>query len=229
MIQLGYIHNGMVNNCFTESIVRLMYYDKPTNGGRGILAGVNHKPGLFLAENRNALIDRFMIDHPCDWMLMIDTDIAFLPEDVYSLIDKNEMFCTGVYFSQWMNDDRIYPIWIEQRGGNEYAGVTSLRKNSLYTLTGAGCGFMLVHRSVFEKIALAYPDDPWKWFNHDLEMTVNGPSRLGEDFTFCKRARTAGYSLIGHSGIHVRHEKRVILDMSMFEAQQLYLSMKAVA
>ena len=71
-------------------------------------------------------------------------------------------------------------------------------------------GFTLIHRSVLEKLAVEYADDPWHYFGHDI---INN-SHVGEDLTFCNRARKAGFSVWGHGGVLLGHTKAKTLVVS---------------
>ena len=74
-------------------------------------------------------------------------------------------------------------------------------------LGSCGMGCTLIHRNVFEKLQQILSDDPWPWFGHDIIQTVRGAERAGEDVTFCKRAREAGFKIVGHCGVTVEHYK----------------------
>lgn len=72
---------------------------------------------------------------------------------------------------------------------------------------GIGAAFLLVHRSVFEKMRKEqkYP----YWFG-PIYMDEDHAS---EDLGFCMRAKECGFTTWAVSRIEVRHEKSVMLDM----------------
>jgi hypothetical protein len=58
----------------------------------------------------------------------------------------------------------------------------------------------------------AHQDDPWKWFNHDLvQIRDRDPERLGEDITFCVRARELGFKIYGTPNVCCGHVKSHLL------------------
>jgi hypothetical protein len=71
--------------------------------------------------------------------------------------------------------------------------------------TGAACLF--IHRSVFERMAEEF-EKPWQWFQ---ETTLNG-NTVGEDMTFCLRARALGFPILVDTSIQFGHVKPRIID-----------------
>jgi hypothetical protein len=75
--------------------------------------------------------------------------------------------------------------------------------------TGAAC--LIVHRTVFEKIAADY-QEPWIWF----QETKMGGKDVGEDITFCLRARGAGFPVHVDTKIQFGHMKMVNVNPAYY-------------
>jgi predicted SAM-dependent methyltransferase len=139
--------------------------------------------------------------------LMLDWDITFTPDDVYKVLDEAGddpmKVVTGCYVTWFGVDGALRPCWFEEVDGEEYVPAPSFRSGEIIPLTVAGMGFTLMHRDLLLKMEKAANDDPWPWFGHD----VIGNDRVGEDLTFCKRARQVGATIWGHGGVQLGHTK----------------------
>ena len=61
-------------------------------------------------------------------------------------------------------------------------------------LVAAGLGCALIHREVFEAFLKVpkWRNDSWTWFGRDQYGPVGDTAHLGEDVTFCLRAKELG-------------------------------------
>ena len=148
-----------------------------------------------------------MIDY--DWIIWIDSDVIWKPEDLERLISNNDhKIVTGFYiqhdnksYAQAISfrveevDNNTHLHWIER----EQLDINSDR----IRLGASGMGFMAAKAGVFE--ALECP-----WFSpvpHEYENTY-----LSEDVGFCYKAQLLGYTIWGDPKIQVRHEKTWLLS-----------------
>jgi len=84
-----------------------------------------------------------------------------------------------------------------------------LPENQLVPVSATGTGFLLIHRSVLEKIRETGNNVSAPWFQ---EMAVGEPMALmGEDMTFCLRAGALGFPTYVHTGIQVGHMKPAMI------------------
>ena len=85
-------------------------------------------------------------------------------------------------------------------------------------MASVGMGFTLIHRRVLEALQKAKPKHRWAWFGHDEVVDENGfIDCMGEDPTFCMRAKALGFKIQGHSGIAVGHKKTTLLTWESFD------------
>ncbi len=136
-----------------------------------------------------------------DYIMWIDSDVIFDPEDFFKLFRHEKDIISGIYLRQ-------------PRGGTlsdipiEYACLKESHKSlmttdvngELMTVFGNGMGWMLVKRGVFEKTA-------FPWFG----PIITGLDFNGEDVAFQMRAKEAGFDSYVDSSIIVGHEKKVLL------------------
>lgn len=200
---------SVIQQNFFDSFYQFVTYD--TNN-RKIFGGYTFCATGYIPSGRNTLVQTFLDRTEGDWLLMLDWDISFEPQQVYDLIDaadpKKRPIISGVYVTYFGEDSLLRPCWMAREGDEEYVPVSEFTPGKIIPLTVCGMGFTLMHRSALEKMEKAYKDDPWPWFGHD---NVAG-SRTGEDLTFCKRARDIGLTVWGHGGILLGHTKAKTLQ-----------------
>ena len=195
----------VVQQPFFDSIFKFMHDDAQ---GRNICTGYSHASLGYIPASRNELMNQWM-KNEAEWMLMLDWDISFTTEDVYTLLDAadpvEKPIIGGTYVTYMGGDNRLRPCWLalDDDAGPGYHPVNEFTMGGIYELATIGMGFTLIHRNVLEALAEDYKDSDWKWFGHDV---ING-THVGEDLTFCTRARAAGFSSWGHGGVLVGHTK----------------------
>ncbi len=136
---------------------------------------------------RNTVVQRFK-ESDCDWLMMIDSDIIFSPEDWNTLWDNTEEMVTAPY----------------------------ARKIPGSPPAERGLGFTRVHRSVFDKIDAATQDNGQElaqrfYFNgkiyvHYFPVGVSGDSCwLGEDRAFFILCAIAGVNFKIERSCRLQH------------------------
>jgi GT2 family glycosyltransferase len=216
---VGFPHGGNCTPQFTLSLVGLVYHDARK---RDVIRVIEGAGGLYVAQNRNNLVRSF-IARGCEWLLQIDTDEEFDKEILYKLLDVADPIkrpiITGLYFGYEGNQVRnLRPLWYESVANEEFSLISTIPNNSLVKLSGCGTGCLLVHRSVFEKFPES--EDEWKYFGHDIILVDGRYKRLGEDLSFCKRVRSLGFDIWGHSGAQLSHYKTRPETMETFIKSQ---------
>jgi hypothetical protein len=219
LVTIGYCHYGTVSDDFCESLLFMRDYDR--EHGQHWDQIVKAK-GPYIPLSRNDIVNAFLEQRFAHWLLFLDNDMIFpvnTMEALLALADPVEVpILCAIYLTPLFpdpdNKERLefLPAWAYD-GGRERSPVLAVDFDQpLMELHGCGMGCTLIHRSVFETMREAYPDDPWKWFNHDL-VHVEGrdPERLGEDFTFCVRARELGFKVWGTPDVRCGHIKTQLL------------------
>ncbi len=176
------------------------------NMGLTIFAGNCH-----VDDGRNRLVRDFL-ESDCEQLVFLDADVCWLDADLRKLIDSEADIVAGIY--PMKNDDEIeFPVkplpgerWADARGLVEVEGVPT--------------GFLKIRRRVLETLAATVPshfgrgESPGDRMRIPVifERTLNGDSRRGGDYEFCRKARAAGFQVfvdpmmqLAHQGAKVWH------------------------
>jgi len=242
-------------NCF-ESVLRMVAYDKQHgnhlmhNSGimnSGALAAVWGRSGE-LSHARNTAAAAFL-SSDADWLLWVDSDIGFQPDALEKLLAAADpetrpvvgglCFIEGDYSHDMMGGLRsslaptLYDwAWIEPKAGlpGAYKMITrSEWPPDQVTRVGAtGCGLLLTHRSVYEKIGYWLAEQgapPQIWFER-----IPGPDgeRCGEDVSFCLRVHQVGLPVLVHTGVVTNHQKTVWYGVPEYHAKPASPASKSV-
>src|SRR6185437_13507150 len=211
-LMIGYPHAGTVHEPFMRSLLEFQYYDERD---RGVLHSACGAMGPSITDNRNRICRRFLSCPDARWLLFVDTDICFAPDQVYRLLDHKLKMVTGLYFGRPGNNDKLMPLWYEhvsEQDGFEVRIVAQVAPR-LQKIHACGMGFCLIHRDVLE----AFPDDDdWRWFGRDVYMSEGKRIHISEDLTFCMRAQKLGFEVYGDGTITLPHIKATALTLDKF-------------
>lgn len=168
------------------------------------------------AGSRNKLVRAFL-NTDIQWLLIVDTDMVWQPEDWERLRDsadaKERPLVAGTYF---VDNDPIRPC-CAIFGEDGKVGVPNLREDSpeLVQVSAACLGFGLIHRDVFYRSAELESDH--EWFEHGWKGP-NG-STLSEDYCFANRVGAAGIPIYINTKVRVGHLKPRVLGWDEYQAQ----------
>jgi glycosyltransferase involved in cell wall biosynthesis len=164
-----------------------------------------------VSRARNLLV-KDMLDVGADYLMFIDSDINFEPEDIFRLMawaqDSKKGIVAGVPRVRDVNKTYIADLDHDANGDLTMNGMGLVRGKRVAT------AFMLIQRSVITDMMAAHPD--WTYLDKrcekevpalfDFKLTEEG--YIGEDFLFCDRARELGYEVwidptisLGHMGV----------------------------
>lgn len=151
--------------------------------------------GSLLVAERNRILQMFM-ESDATHLLCIDADLGWPAQAVTAMVLSDKEFVAGVYPSRGEKSFTFRPIL------NENSSIVT--EGRLLKMDYIPSGFMLLKRSVIEKIQAKFPElyyEPkhdsmkhakgWCLFNTEV---WNGEF-WGEDYTFCRRAREAGVDI----------------------------------
>ncbi len=229
---IGYCYGNMEQE-FIDSLRDLQIFDRATtvNGQpkpSGLVQDAHPRRGLYMAENRNEIVKHFRDKTKNEWLISLDCDIDFRPEMIYALYEQADPvkrpIVSGIYFSR-LKDNRLCPVWFVDAGHDgKYSTVKQIEgsEGQPQAIDAIGMGFCIIHRSVFDKLAEIHGGDQWTWFGHDEAFNSEDGTihHLGEDLTFCRRAKRAGFSIWGHAGIQVGHIKKTALSYELWMAEE---------
>lgn len=153
----------------------------------------------------------------CDWMLFIDTDLIFQASDVRKLYDIAVQRGPNIYCGTYPIKQLKPKIVFNQLEGAvpDADGIIEVRES--------GTGFMLIHRTVFEKMVEKFADQiryeadagnmsVARQIEHDfftvgvaMDPVYKFKRYLSEDWYFCQRWREIGGKVLLHTMIQCQH------------------------
>ena len=168
--------------------------------------------GCSVVSRARNLLAQDMLESPCDYLLFIDSDINFEPDDILRLMAWGSDPKKGIVAAvpRTRSEDKVYITTLDYDENNDLTmnGMGLVRAKRVAT------AFMLVRREVFVTMTAANPD--WKYYDKRSERTIpclfdfqlTEEGYIGEDFLFCDRARELGFEVwidpsitLGHMGI----------------------------
>lgn len=197
-VMIGWVRPLMVHGAFMDSVL----LEASRAGAK--THGEESEP--YVDQARNVVVDKFM-SSDCEWFLNVDTDII-LPEFVIQRLLARRQPLIGALI--YVAADPIFPQVYNKiadfgfSGAGQYIVNESWEPGDLVKADATGAGCMLIHRDVFGKIP---GNPPFRWFQHEYE----GTQMFGEDFTFCRRARTQGFQLYIDTAVKAGHIKTRVI------------------
>ena len=181
-----------------------------------------------ITRARNYLVDEFIHRSGCSHMLFIDSDVNFNPQDVIAMLALDKDVIGGPYPKKaikWKSvksavqkNPDIEPQLLEKVAGdfvfNPVKGTAQFSVTEPLSVLEIGTGFMMINRTVFEKMEAAYPEIRYRpdhvgqanfdgsryihaFFDTVIDtkesITGGGSDRyLSEDYMFCQMWRKIG-------------------------------------
>jgi hypothetical protein len=221
-VVLAWCHGGLVEGAWAMSMMGLVNAD--AHGPQRVCRFIGVESSPRVPQTRNLMVRQFLTDEDRpEWLLMIDTDMVFAPEAAEALIETAEHVGAGVAGALCFAGGRGSPpyptiyVVAEAEPNVVVERVDDYPRGSIVSCDATGAGFLLIHRDVCETIlnlfSRRWAPDPW--FLQGLG-TLDG-AEIGEDISFCLRARNLGWKVVVHTGIEVGHMKRHILDEPWYD------------
>lgn len=169
---------------------------------------VYRKYGFSAIDQGRCVMAQQAINDGYEHIFWIDSDIAFCEHDIYKVINtairENQTFITAAYCVKG------WPA-LTTKFHSDFDEIVFGSLGGLYEVDYAATGFMYTHVSVYEKIKLKFnlkPVNIWggqykvhAWF---LPMIIDD-DYVGEDFSFCHRAKKSGITIFCDTTIRLAH------------------------
>jgi len=212
-VVLGYPVGGSVTLAFHSSVLALLGHEI-AKGGNRLLEKIQHSQGLYVADNRTLLVQRFL-ETEAEWLLQVDTDIEFPRTLVETMVeiagDDKKILAASVplgaaFKTCAFNQTETPGIWHALE-----------RVDGVVECDGIATAVCLIHRQVFEDIADL---DGQSWMHHIYLPMTNELGRnrdfryrsQGEDLAFCVRAKKAGHKVYCAYVPGLKHHKTMALS-----------------
>jgi len=147
-----------------------------------------------------------------DYIMWIDSDMVFKPEDFFKLLEHDKDIVSGMYkMSDDVNyatvetmDEEFFEEWMYYQFMQDKD--IEAKKGQLFKVDYTGMGWMLCKYGVFEKMKYPYFYPRKKvWKKYGWEEFV------WDDVEFCMRVRELGHDIWIDPKIRIGHEKIVVM------------------
>lgn len=193
---MGYCFNNNIEFNLVQRYSCNIYYVRNMCLGADVRRGENQKP---FGGN---------VDY--DYMMWLDSDVLFTPQQFERLLSHDKDIVSGLYK---MEDNTHYACvehWDEEHykkyGHFEFLKPSDIeyRKNQLIDVNYVGFGFILIKKGVFE--SLKYP-----FFKPNTYKIGDITEFAMEDVSWCHDVRAVGHKIWVDPSIIVGHEKSTVL------------------
>jgi len=142
----------------------------------GMKFGISTLSDSLISRARNQLVAKFMANENFTHLLFIDVDLGYNYEDILKMLWHDKEIVTGAYPIKEILWDKVVKLVndncekdkIAEKSTRFVINATTKDSNKVTMDNGAisihdaGTGFMLIKRSVFEKLFEAYPELKYK-------------------------------------------------------------------
>ena len=219
-VSVAWCDNGMVDGKFTEALSVLLL-DGEDNGVK--VQGILRVQGNQIARQREVVLNLWENQLKTDWLLCLDSDIAVNIPSVKTIIncaDKDtHPVVSGVYFISFENEKPL----MEPRPSIFYDSIETnlenihpLPQNQLIPIDCAGLGFILIHKSVIEKLRSHYGDKAIYNESYVHNEDLNKVHFVGEDISFFRKLKEINVPVYAHTGAIVQHMKKFSYDINYY-------------
>ena len=145
-----------------------------------------------------------------DWVFWLDSDMTFQPDILARMMktaeEKNIDFLSGLYFR------RVQPytpvafdhLEVNEDGDCEWSNIEEIPEE-LFEVSGCGFGCVLIKTSVLDAVREKYAD---------MFMPI---AHMGEDLSFCWRARQCGFRIWMDPSIELGHVGYSVINRKFYE------------
>ena len=216
-VMVGWLHPNEVSASFQKSLMGMvgwdMAHDRRMQGWSSVKCATGGLP-----EGRNKLMQAFL-DSDAKWLFMVDADMGFEPMALDLLLSVGDPIhrpiVGGLCFAQREASDdgmhgfrcvprpTIFDYVKHEDGVSRFTGRAHYPVNSLVRCAATGTAFLLIHRTVAEKVKAKYGTH---WFTR---ITDADGAVIGEDISFFVRTNALEIPCHVHTGIRTTHLKHL--------------------
>lgn len=214
-VLVAHLHGDDVSSSFQFCLESMYMHD--SNDRRLIQARANTQASSGGIPDARNQIAQTLLESDCEWLLTIDADMGFAPDILYRLMDVadpvNRPVIGALCFASFTNSPdgmggfstnirpTTYKLVAGEDGIERYTAFDDYAVNSLVQVDATGGAFLLIHRSVFERIER--PFDRIRW---------EDGTNVSEDISFFHRCRELGISAFVNTGARTTHMKHQWLN-----------------
>lgn len=149
----------------------------------------------YIHQNREDIVTK-ALKMKSDYILFIDSDVAFPPDGLTRLLNHKVDIIGANYNHRSVPPTSVVKLDPECIAGHEVVYVHKDSDTEKFKCRAVGAGFLLIRTEVFKKIP-----QPWFFFR----PSSHPKGAIGEDVWFCDRAREQGYDVWCDPTIQINH------------------------
>lgn len=233
-VVIGSPRGGGITHAFSSSLYALQHAELRRPFAEQKLVALIEASGLYIEDNRHFIARRFLNEHRAPWLLMIDSDIEFPTTLLDQLLEHAGGERLVLAGNVPLGSDPCVGYYSTPQPG-VFMPLQRLPEAKVFEVDAAATAIMLIHRRVLEVIR-EREGECW-FFRHKVAVEDSGPEpvlgsqpldrrqretlekklgrypwrqwlNLGEDISFCLRARAAGFPTWVVRGLEgVKHHK----------------------
>lgn len=226
---IAYVHGQEVAHSWHASLMALIAHDvanKQRVIGGGWLATKYGTGGIVSARNDTAR--QFTHQMPgVDWLMWLDTDMGFEADSVDRLMQVADPETAPIvgglcFMMREVGVDGIggmlvqpSPTIFDWYDNGEQQGFTVSKdypRDQMIPCAATGSAFVLIHKSVFQKIEAEYGPT---WYSPIFNSSIN--TWISEDLSLCTRANALEIPIHVHTGVKTSHLKSLWLDERVYD------------
>lgn len=168
--------------------------------------GVAFQVGSLIYTSRNKLA-AIAIENGCDYVLWLDSDMVFPPDTLKRMLDNRDKgdIITGVYYRRV---SPYHPTLFSKVDIHD--GICDFEdaevQDDFFEVEGCGFGCVLTPVSAFIDCLTKFGD------------MFSPIGSVGEDLSFCWRARQCGYNIVADPNFYLGHVGHYVVDKGFYEA-----------
>lgn len=163
--------------------------------------------GSLIYTSRNNLAT-MAIQKEMDYVLWLDSDMIFSPDVLKKLLedrDKGDII-TGIYYRRVQPFKPVLFSKLDiDDSGCDWVGYDDYPEDEVFEIEGCGFGCVLTPVSAFVDVMAKFGD---------MFAPIGG---VGEDLSFCWRAKQCGYKIVADPQIQCGHVGHYVVDKSFYE------------
>ena len=160
---------------------------------------------IYTSRNKLAML---AVQKACDYVLWLDSDMVFPRDTLKRLLEDKDKgdIVTGMYFRRV---EPYHPCLFSKLEIDENGGALEDLKeipNEIFEVEGCGFGCVLTPVNVLVDVISKFGD------------MFSPYNAVGEDLSFCWRARQCGYKIVCDPSIPLGHVGHYVVDRGFYEA-----------
>lgn len=157
-----------------------------------------------------------------DWILFIDADMVWQPEDIATLVETQKKFDLDIIGGLCFQRLPPYQPTLYKKVPDEdaYTFLEQWPDDSALEVDATGMAFCLIHKRVLDRITQKYGDFEYPGFEERQKYRpvpfFRWDGFWGEDFQFCREATASGSRVFVDTSVKVTHMGYVPIDENTF-------------